>query len=396
MEITFWIALFAFIHSYILYPIIIQFLAKNDFEKEARFTNYQPTVHILIAAYNEEAVIGEKLKSIFQTTYNKNFIQIHIGSDASTDKTDEIIQQFANKEININFKRFGGRSGKPHIINTLADLISKENENDIFIITDANVIFTPATISELVKKLQADKVGLVGSIVKNFQHKNNQVADVESIYINRENKIKLAESNYLKAVIGVFGGCFAVKAQYFTPTPQGFIADDFFTTLEVIRQKKQVLIAEKAIVYEDLPDSMQVEFKRKRRISAGNFQNMKHFWKLWVFPFTKAGFGFFSHKILRWLSPIFMLIIFINGSILFFNYQKGIYVFAVLAFLYSVLIMFLKKVFPNSFIFKNKLISAIAYFLYMNLALLFGLFDFLKGIKTNTWERTERTTSSIN
>lgn len=395
IEITFWIALFALLHSYVFYPIIIKFFRKlKVFRPSFRLDDEDlPTTHILIAAYNEEAVIEQKLNSIFAVDFPKNKLKIWIGSDASTDKTDEIIQQFQHKEIELNFTRFAGRSGKPHIINSLAEKVKNHpvfSENDIYIITDANVFFKTDTIYHLVNKFKDENLGLVGACVKNTHKKSNAIGNVESIYIGRENKIKIYESQAMNAVIGVFGGCFAIKSAYFSPTPSGFIADDFFTTMDVIAKGKKVIVAENAIVEEDLPDSMQIEFKRKRRISAGNFQNMKYFWRLWMPPFGLVRFSFFSHKILRWLGPIFLIIIAINGNFLYWIERKNLYFPIFMLSVFCILLLLLKKTLPNFFLFKIKILNAISYFLLMNLALLFGLFDFLKGIKTNTWERTER------
>ena len=99
------------------------------------------------AAYNEENVIAKKIQSILESDYPLEKISIYLGSDASTDKTNELIASFQEKHPNIHLKIFPGRSGKAHIINDLA----KECKDDVFILTDANVFFTQNTISNLVR-----------------------------------------------------------------------------------------------------------------------------------------------------------------------------------------------------------------------------------------------------
>lgn len=399
LKTIFWIAIFGLLHSYIFYPFILRLwkqkhIDTSQFEFE---DNDLPNVHILIAAYNEEAVIEQKLKSIYNTNYPKDKIFIWIGSDASTDNTEQIIRNTTDEKIVKELIVFGGRTGKPAIINQLFHNLNNSpyyTDNDTLIISDANVFFETNTIFELVKHFKNESIAMVGAIVKNIDNQESNIGKIEQIYIGGENKIKLLESEKTNAVIGLFGGCIAVRANQYFPTPEGFIADDFYLTLKNIQNNKKVIISEEAVVYEDLPDNMMIEFKRKRRISAGNFQNMFHFTDLWLFPLNKIKFAFFSHKILRWLGPILLCTIGIVNTIIYFLNQSYFHLIVLIATCALLLLMFLKLVTPDSMLFKLKPVNAIAYFLSMNLALLFGFLDYLKGIKTNTWERTERNVRS--
>ena len=141
LQIIFWVSFAALAHTYILYPLILKILSISPFlhfsdsngEMEKRRNGEAPGVSILIPAYNEEKIIKQKLESIFASDYPKEKMEVIVGSDASTDRTNEIAKLFPYVRL-IGFRV---RSGKPKIINKLATLA----KNEILILTDANVIF---------------------------------------------------------------------------------------------------------------------------------------------------------------------------------------------------------------------------------------------------------------
>jgi len=142
-----------------------------------------------------------------------------------------------------------------------------------------------------------------------------------------------------------------------------------------------------AIAIEDVPGSISEEFRRKRRIGAGNFQNLVHFKNLWLGKFTSTAYLFISHKLLRWLGPILLITIFISSILLqkYHLFYKMAFFGQVLFLLITLVYLLLKELISVPKIFK-----IIAYFYTMNIALLLGLFDFIKGIKSGVWEPTKR------
>ncbi len=142
-----------------------------------------------------------------------------------------------------------------------------------------------------------------------------------------------------------------------------------------------------AKVYEDITASIENEFNRKRRYAAGNFQILIYFWKL-LLPF-KSSLGFvyiyFFHKIIRWISPIVFFGLWIASFFLVFGYFSKIIMLGGTTISLFLLI---------NYIFQKRKISIFGkrfyYFLVMNLAILCGFFDYLKGVKSNVWERSER------
>ena len=368
------------LQTYLLYPAALILGGKS--KRESPVLNTSLTIGVIIAAYNEENVIAQKIQSILDSDYPLEKVSIYIGSDASTDKTNELIASFQQNYPTIYLKVFQGRSGKAFIINQLA----KECPDDIFILTDANVFFTQNTISNLVRHFSNPKTKQVCANIIKTSDKNIQIQGLEKKYLWLENTIKLKESNTWGFVIGAEGGCYAIRRENYSPVPKNFFMDDFYITMSVIKNKGEVLFDNQAIVYEDLPSESSEEFKRKIRISIGNYQNLFEFksllWPLW----SPISFAFISHKILRWLTPFFLILIFIVSLLLVFYQDYFIYFSAAQAtlFLTPLFIPVLKKIKPILFI---------AHFYNMNLALLIGFFSYLKGVKSSVWQPTPRAKS---
>jgi cellulose synthase/poly-beta-1,6-N-acetylglucosamine synthase-like glycosyltransferase len=368
------------LQTYLLYPAALILGGKS--KRESPVLNTSLTIGVIIAAYNEENVIAQKIQSILDSDYPLEKVSIYIGSDASTDKTNELIASFQQNYPTIYLKVFQGRSGKAFIINQLA----KECPDDIFILTDANVFFTQNTISNLVRHFSNPKTKQVCANIIKTSDKNIQIQGLEKKYLWLENTIKLKESNTWGFVIGAEGGCYAIRRENYSPVPKNFFMDDFYITMSVIKNKGEVLFDDQAIVYEDLPSESSEEFKRKIRISIGNYQNLFEFksllWPVW----SPISFAFISHKILRWLTPFFLIMIFIVSLFLAIYQDCFIYFSAVQAtlFLTPLFIPVLKKVKPILFI---------AHFYNMNLALLIGFFSYLKGVKSSVWQPTPRAKS---
>lgn len=364
-------------HTYLIYPITLTLFSSA--KKRDSKINTELKVGILIAAYNEEKVIGEKLESIFKNDYPAGNIQVFIGSDASTDKTNSIIESYINKHPNLKLIPFEGRTGKAAIINKLADLCDSE----IFILTDANVIFETNTISSLVKHFTDDAVKLVAANIQKVSDKSINIQPIEKKYLNLENKIKSLESNNWDLVIGAEGGCYAIRKTSYHPVPKNYFMDDFYITMSVLNKGGKVLFEEDAVCYEDLPSESSEEFKRKVRISIGNYQNLSIFNHLLWPPWEPLGYAFLSHKVLRWITPFLLMAVYGSSLILSFE-SRGFLLFTLLQFIgfaSPIFIKQLKHVKPLLFI---------AHFYNMNYALLKGFFIYLKGVKSSVWEPTKR------
>ncbi len=384
LEIILLACIFLIFHSYVLFPVVLKILSINKKQNTNVYTYEDdlPSVAILLAVYNEQSVIEEKIIKTFETKYPINKIKFYIGSDASTDATNDIISKYSSK-YPIELVVFPGRTGKSGIINRLAELAKEE----IYILTDANVFFTPDTIYQLIKHYKNNSIAQVGGNIINPIHKKDGISYQEKSYLSRENLIKYQEGVIWGTMIGAFGGCYSIRAAYYSPVPKNFLMDDFYISMYVFEQGKKAINELDAECYEDVSNKIEEEFRRKVRISAGNFQNLNRYKALLWPPYTGLSFCFLSHKVLRWYTPIFLIIAFL--SVLILTQSQNYYYYLLLLMVGIFMSPALDTIFKRLGI-HLKLLRFATHFILMNFALLKGFIWYHRGVETNVWKPTQR------
>lgn len=373
------------VFSYVIFPWLMKTKAakktviKNDYTKVSEW----PAVTIVFSAYNEGKVIRRKMESILASDYPKDKLHVLIGSDNSTDKTHEIIEEFIAHNPNITLIKKAGRNGKLKIINELIDLTKTAH----LIFTDANVFFEPITVKALVYNLICKDAKMVCGNIMKFSPKNQGISGQEIFYMNFENQLKHHEGLNYGFILGVEGGCYAILKSWFVKVPDGFLMDDFFITLDVISKKGKVLFEPEAVCYEDVNDAPMIEYKRKIRISLGNFRNLNYY-KHMLRPFYKGfGFAFLSHKVLRWYTPFALVISFFLSLALSFYCSWFIWISACYSFL---ILLPLAAIVLERIKLKLPLVNSLGHFLLMNFALLVGYFRYLSASHDSAWEPPKR------
>ncbi len=384
IKILFWLSIIAIIHSYIAYPVILTslyFFKKNKLQSKFD-SNKTPFVSILMSVYNEQDVLNNKIESVFNTNYPPEKIEVLVGSDASTDQTDKILNKLTSKYKNLQFFSFNKRQGKPNIINQLVD----KARGEVLILTDANVIFDNTTIQNLIKPFSDKQVGLVDARMINREFKKEGISMPEKAYISREVNIKNKESILWGTMMGPFGGCFAVKSNLYSKVPDNYLVDDFYINMKVLEKGKKAINNLDAIVYEDVSSNLKDEFRRKVRIATGNFQNLKQFKHLLCPPTKALSFSFLSHKVLRWYGPFFLLTAFLSNLFLLGNiFYLYLFYLQCIIIILPFIDFLLRKINLHIIILRF-----ITHFYSMNFALFIGFFKYLKGVKTNVWKPTKR------
>lgn len=380
LKIVFWFSLFFLFYSYILYPISIFLFAsvfKNPINKDDDFL---PTVGVLVPVHNEEAVIRKKIENIFSINYPPDKLSIWIGSDCSTDATERIISEMNNPRIHLWVAQV--RGGKTGIINNLVPII----EADIIMLTDANTMHRPDCLKAIVRNFADERVGVVAGHINHIKCKSKEDEETsgENIYRFFESRQKILEGQ-LHSTISAFGGFYAIRKKTFKPLPpNSYSNDDVLIPMYCIRQGYRVIYEPDAVSEEDFTGNVHSEFSRRIRIGAGNFQAF-----FWLLDFLNPALGwpffcYFSHKVTRWFSPLFIITIICSCGMLFYLDTHTIYkvIFSTGS------ILFLASLFYK--IIPLPMTKHTYYFLAMNLALILGLFRYFGGIKTAAWCRTER------
>ena len=294
-------------HSYVLYPLLLRGWARGrqpNADCWPAAADELPAVDILLAVHNEEAVLAEKIRSTFATTYPLEKVRLLVGSDHSTDGTDALLAGLAGQYAGLRWTAFAARTGKPGVVEQL----SRQAPAPVLVLTDANVFFEPDTLYHLVKHFRQPAIGLVGGWILNPPAAGAAgIAGAESAYLARENILKYQEGLIWGAMMGAFGGCFAVRRAAYSPAPAGVLVDDFYTTLAALRAGYRAILEPAARCQEDVSDHLPEEFRRKARIATGNFQNLSRFRGLLWPPWRGVGFALWSHKVLRWYTPLLPL-----------------------------------------------------------------------------------------
>ena len=351
-----------------------------------------PRVSVVMSVYNEESVIAEKLDSLLELEYEDGPLEVFIGSDCSSDQTNEIVSRYAQRYPQIHFFPFTERRGKPGVINQLVEIISARaaaGADHIYLLTDANVILKKDILLKLIRHFKDQEIMLVDANMISVGVREEGISKSEDTYVTREVMLKHYEGLLWGTMIGPFGGCYSLRSDHYHPVPPRYLVDDFYITMKAFEQGGKAINDLEAECYEAISHEIKEEYRRKSRISAGNFQNLRTFRHLLKFPFDRLGFAFFSHKVLRWFGPFLILSTFTTAMVLSLRgnlfYLWMLILQGIILFGIPIADTLLKSLNINILPFRS-----ITYFNIMNLALLEGYFKYLKGIKNNVWEPPKR------
>jgi cellulose synthase/poly-beta-1,6-N-acetylglucosamine synthase-like glycosyltransferase len=373
--LLFWLCTLLVFHSYVLFPAHMRRLTKRK-QTFAPAVAPFPELDILLAVHNEEDVIEAKVVATFAQEYPAR-VRLLVGTDACTDATDRLLEQLKYRYPNLMHRRFLQRTGKPQILNALV----QEATAPILVLTDADALPDPACLLALVAPFADARIGGVQADVVVQTESSNEVALQEARYSYREMEIKRGESRW-GAVTGAFGAMYALRRELFTPLPKGFIVDDFFLFQEVLRKGYQTVYNEDARYSLRISGDARVQFRRKRRIGKGNFQNLWHF-KSMLLGLNRISYCFWSHKVLRWLTP------FLLGLAWLCSWRAaGLQPYYLVFFLGGWLLVMLASI--DHWLFaplglKTRILRFIRHFLMMNLALVLGFSDALRGNSQAWW-----------
>ncbi len=394
LKIIFYLSLLGIVHSYLIYPLLLRWLARGKTNNKLVYSEleHMPHVSVVMSLYNEEKVIAQKLDSLIGQEYAKEKLSIYIGSDCSSDRTNEIVGKYASTYPQVHFFPFQERQGKPGVVNQLVQAAKQDHQGSthhVLLITDANVMLSAKSIYHLAKHFRNPEIVIVDAHMVHTGMQQEGISIPENHYITSEVMLKNREGMVWGKMIGPFGGCYAIRADYYSEVPNTFLVDDFYITMKAFEQGGNAINELEAVCYEAVSHEMKEEFRRKARISAGNFQNLLTFPHLWWPPINPLNFAFFSHKVLRWFGPFLLALILLSSLIL------GIY----FNLFYLVLFLFLFGAMvglPLLDLVLDKLninvtpLRAVRYFVFMNIALLSGFIKFVNGIKNNVWEPPKR------
>ena len=369
------------VYNYIIYPLLLS-IFKIFFKNPIKInTDFEPEITIIIAAHNEEELIEEAVNSILNSDYDISKINILIGSDGSTDRTNEILKSLSMEYSKLKYVEFE-RSGKNSVLN---NLISHVNTKYLFFM-DADCRMNKNTIRNLVVNFSEPSVGsvLASPIVVGDGTTDNAGSEGDSLYHRYEEQFRTKEG-IIHSTVNSLGYLYGIKTELFKKIVNDYVCDDLYNIYSVLESGKRVWFVKNASAYEVRKKSLSNELHRRVRAVAGGMATVAHFSNL--LNITKYGwvaFFIISHKIFRWLSPIFMIfmifatIIINSGTLVWKLFFYGQLIFYGIAFIGWM---------TEKIGIKIKFTRIFLFFVSMNFSSILGLFRFLNKNQNAVWDR---------
>jgi cellulose synthase/poly-beta-1,6-N-acetylglucosamine synthase-like glycosyltransferase len=379
--IGFWACTALVVVAYIAYPVVVYALSRafgRTSVPPSAHDDAPPTATLILAAYNEEQVIEDRLRNALAMDYPGERLEVVVGSDGSPDRTAEIVRGFADRRVRL--LDFPVNRGKASVLN---DAVA-EAKGEILLMSDANTHIDPAAARCLVRWFRDPKVGAVVGRLVLVDPATGRNAD--GMYWKYETSLKKCEAR-LGALLGANGAIYAIRRSLYEPIPAGTIVDDFVIPLLAKQRTGCALIYDcDAIAVEETAPSVGSEFRRRARIGAGGYQSIGMLWRLLDPRRGWVAFAFFAHKVLRWLCPFFLIGAFLfNLSLIGRPLYRWLLAMQIAFYAAAVIMAFVPA--------RAKVLRPLrltTMFASMNAALFVGFWRWLLGRQRGTWRRTER------
>ncbi len=312
LNVIFFVCAALTVYHYIVYPAIVILLARAAGKpvppREPAEADW-PTLTVVIAAYNEERVIHDKLLNTLSLDYPAGKLEVVVAADGSSDGTQKIAAQFADRGVRVLHDP--QRRGKTSALNRALAVA----RGDIVVFSDANNLFNTDALRKLVRHFSDPEVGGVCGLKQIFESADRESAVGDGLYWKYESAIKMAESR-LGSITNADGEIFAIRRALYRPLDERLINDDAAITFELVRSRHRVLYEPLARSYEQASITIEDDFNVKVRMVSGGFQTLQHYWRFLVPPRGAFAFAFFSHKILRWTAPELLMAMLASSAIL--------------------------------------------------------------------------------
>ena len=308
MRLVFWVCVGGLVYVYVGYPLLVRIAAALA-ARPVRGADCEPTVSIVVAAYNEAHRIEQRLGNLADLDYPRDRLEILVGSDGSTD--DTVARARAHVGAGGQVLAFDTRRGKPAVINELVAAA----RGDIVVFADVRQAFEKTMVRSLVRPFADPAVGAVSGELMLVDRGQGTVGSGVGFYWRYEKAIRTSEGR-LDSTVGVTGAAYAIRRALYEPIAPDTLLDDVVVPMRIVRRGYRVVFEPGARAYDAVAASAREEFVRKVRTIAGTFQLFaRERWivnplgnRLWVQTV--------SHKGLRLVAPLFLVGAFLASAAL--------------------------------------------------------------------------------
>jgi cellulose synthase/poly-beta-1,6-N-acetylglucosamine synthase-like glycosyltransferase len=300
---AFWVSLLAIAYAYVGYPAVLWLLSR--FRPPAAWVGTGPdaslpSVTLIVSAFNEEQVIGQKIENALSLNYPRDSLEIVVVSDGSSDRTCEIVLGFAHRGIVL--RHYEGRIGKTACLNRALPMAN----GSIVVFSDANSVYESGALRALVRPFEEPSVGFVTGWTRYGSGEDGTASASLGIYSKLELLTKELESR-LGSCIGADGAIFAIRKELYTPL-RDYDINDLVIPLSINRQGYRGVLQREAVCVEKDAGSAKGEFQRQVRITNRTLRAVMNYRQLFnPLRFGLLSFELFSHKLCRFLVPVFLI-----------------------------------------------------------------------------------------
>lgn len=375
MVILFWASVGLILWVYAGYPLLLWLLQRLLAPRAVQQRPIEPHVTLIVSAYNEAEVIRAKIANSLALDYPRSKLEVLVISDCSADGTDDIVREYEGQGVRL--LRMNERGGKTLGLN--AGVPAAQGE--IIIFSDANAMYHPQVVRNIVRNFADPQVGCVTGESRYNLDGATDSTESENLYWRYELALKQMESR-IGSLVGGDGAIYAIRKSLYRPL-QAADLSDFVNPMQISLQGYRNVYEPEAVSFENGADTFDQEFRRKVRIVARAWRGLLRVRPV-LNPFR---FGFFtlqvfSHKLLRWLIPVFML-----GALLanFFLLHSPFYLFTgiVQAFFYVLAGIGLLQSHRAEV---ARVFYVPYYFCLVNYASLLGILSYYRGQSFTTWQ----------
>ena len=390
LKVIFWICLAIVVYTYVGYGVLLymllclkRLLCKPQKEPVLPNDDQLPDVTLMICAYNEEDIIGEKMENIRQIDYPADKFCIMWVTDGSNDRSNELLKEYPEVTLVYSPERRGKAAAMQHGL--------RENKAEYVVFTDANTMLNANAIREIIRQFMKPNVSCVSGEKRVVARVNGQVAaEGEGLYWKYESTLKRWDSE-LYSAMGAAGELFAVRMSHYLAAPSNALLDDFMMSMLIVRDGHRIAYTSEAYAMEYGSADMHEESKRKRRIAAGGLQSIWWLRSLMnPFKHPMVSFLFVSHRVLRWSITPFALVALIplNIALVLMNAGTVYTVIGILqALFYAATLAGWLQARAGR---KSKLFYIPYYFMFMNVNVFRGINYLSTHHQSGTWEKAKR------
>lgn len=365
------IAMLAYIYAgYPLLAILLGHLLRRPVVRGQEL----PSATIIICAYNEEKHIAEKVRNVLALDYPKDRLDIIVASDSSDDATDEIVSSYS--AAGVRLLRIEGRLGKTACQNAAA----AASGGELLVFTDATTMLDTQALRVMARNFHDPTVGCVAGRLAYVTHGDSATGRGGTSYWGYEIALRTAESA-LGSLIGVSGCLYAVRRAAYRPIAPELISD-FVIAMDMREQGLRTVLEPGAVCFEQTLDRADRELAMRIRVGLRSLSALAGRRRF----LNPMHYGFFawqllSHKLLRYLSPLFIVLALMSNLALALQGRYELLLALQLAAIAAGLTGFL----PGRLFRHSRLMAQPYYFLLTNVASAVSLVRFLRGDRVGTW-----------